>query len=177
MLSWALRYLVVAVVVGLGFATLQGSDLIDRVTSARPLEPSIAGATRSATSSSSDDAWEYVVEAGHHGHFVIEAIVNGVPITFLLDTGASNVILTPDDAAALGFERRSLEFRQRFRTANGIVRAAPVTLREVRIGQFSLYDLQASVNEAPIGISLLGMRFLDRLNGYEVADGRLTLRW
>jgi aspartyl protease family protein len=177
MLGWALRYLAVAVVVGLGFATLQGSDWIDRASSARALTPSIASTARRATSSTSDDAWEYVVEAGRHGHFVIEALVNGVPIDFMVDTGASDIVLTLDDAATLGFAPHALDFSQRFRTANGIVRAAPVRLREVRVGQFSLYDLAASVNEAPIGISLLGMRFLDQLDGYAVEDGRLILRW
>jgi aspartyl protease family protein len=118
-----------------------------------------------------------VVEAGSHGHFVIDAVVDGVPLTFLLDTGASEIVLTLDDARQLGFLPQSLEFSQRFRTANGEVRGAPVRLRELRIGQFSLYDLDASVNEAPLAISLLGMSFLDRLNGYQVKDGRLILRW
>jgi aspartyl protease family protein len=108
---------------------------------------------------------------------VIDAEVNGVPISFLVDTGASDVVLTQDDAETLGFQPRSLDFSQRYHTANGIVRAAPVTLRELRIGQFSLYELAAAVNEAPLGISLLGMSFLERLAGYEVDDGRLILRW
>ena len=177
MLGWALRYLAVAVVVGCGFALLQGqgSPWPDRATSARAGKPSIASGARRATSA--DEAWEYVVDAGAHGHFVIDAMVNGVPVSFLLDTGASDVVLTLDDAEALGFEPRSLDFSQRYHTANGIVRAAPVRLREVRIGQYSLYDLDAAVNEAPIGISLLGMSFLERLAGYQVDDGRLILRW
>jgi aspartyl protease family protein len=52
-----------------------------------------------------------------------------------------------------------------------------VRLRELRVGQFSLYDLDASVNEGPLAISLLGMSFLDRLDGYQVEGGRLILRW
>jgi aspartyl protease family protein len=175
MLSWALRYLAVAIVVGLGFALLQDSDWMDRATTARAAKPGTAPKPRRATVA--EDAWEYVVEAGEHGHFMIDTLVNGVPISFMVDTGASDIVLTPDDALALGFEPRALDFSQRFRTANGVVRAAPVTLREIRIGQFSLYDLAASVNEAPIGVSLLGMRFLERLEGYEVDDGRLTMRW
>jgi aspartyl protease family protein len=175
MLSWALRYLVVAIVVGCGFALLQGSDWIDLTSAARAPKPTIAPKPRRA--SASDDAWEYVVDAGDNGHFVLDAMVNGVPISFMVDTGASDIVLTPDDAEALGFAPRSLNYSQRFQTANGVVRAAPVSLREVRIGQFSLYDLDASVNEAPLPISLLGMRFLDRLDGYEVDDDRLILRW
>jgi clan AA aspartic protease (TIGR02281 family) len=177
MLGWALRCLAVAVLVGGGFAMLQGqsSAWLDQAISARATKPASAPGTRRATST--DDAWEYVVDAGAHGHFVIDAVVNGVPISFLIDTGASEVILTPDDAVALGFAPHRLDFSRRFRTANGIVRAAPVKLREVRIGQFSLYEVDAAVNEASIGISLLGMSFLERLQGYRVDDGRLILRW
>jgi len=177
MLGWALRYLAVAIVVGCGFALLQdqGSPWVDRATSARAAKPSIASGARRTTSA--DEAWDHVVEAGAHGHFVIDAVVNGVPISFLVDTGASDVVLNLDDAEALGFAPRRLDFSLRYHTANGVVRAAPVNLREVRIGQFSLYEVDAAVNEVPIGISLLGMSFLERLAGYRVDDGRLALRW
>ena len=177
MLALALRYLMVAVVFGAGFAMLQGNDWLERLaaTSASKHSPALHAA--SATARSDGDGWEYVVEAGPHGHFVVEAEVNGVPLTFMVDTGASQIVLTLDDARQLGFLPHSLEFSQRFRTANGEVRGAPVRLRELRIGQFSLYDLDASVNEAPLAISLLGMSFLDRLDGYRVEDGRLILRW
>jgi aspartyl protease family protein len=179
MLSLALRYLVVAVVVGAGFAFLQGGDSRERATTTRASKPGMArdAGQAAARTRSESDGWEYVVEAGSHGHFVIDAVVDGVPLTFLLDTGASEIVLTLDDARQLGFLPQSLEFSQRFRTANGEVRGAPVRLRELRIGQFSLYDLDASVNEAPLAISLLGMSFLDRLDGYRVEDGRLILRW
>jgi aspartyl protease family protein len=177
MLGWALRYLAVAIVVGGGFALLQDQDSpgLDRATSAGAAKPSIASAARRATSAAAPG--DYVVDAGAHGHFVIDAVVNGLPIRFLVDTGASDVVLTLDDAEALGFDPRRLDFSQRYNTANGVVRAAPVSLREVRIGQFSLYEVAAAVNEAPIGISLLGMSFLEQLAGYEVDDDRLILRW
>jgi clan AA aspartic protease (TIGR02281 family) len=120
---------------------------------------------------------EYVIEGGPGGHFMVEAVVNGAPITFLVDTGASSVVLTMQDAERLGFRPESLRFTQRFATANGEVRAAPVVLRELRIGQFSVFDMPASVNEAPLRVSLLGMSFLKRLHGYGVEDGQLILRW
>jgi clan AA aspartic protease (TIGR02281 family) len=120
---------------------------------------------------------EYVIDAGAGGHFLIEAVVNGAPVAFLVDTGASDIVLTMADAERLGFRPENLRFTQRFATANGEVRAAPVALREVRIGQFSVFDMPASVNEAPLRVSLLGMTFLKRLHGYSVEDGRLILRW
>jgi clan AA aspartic protease (TIGR02281 family) len=120
---------------------------------------------------------EYVIQAGSGGHFVLEATVNGVPVTFLVDTGASSVVLTMEDAERLGFRPENLRFTERFASANGEVRAAPVVLRELRIGQFSMFDMPASVNEAPLRVSLLGMSFLKQLHGYGVEDGRLILHW
>jgi clan AA aspartic protease (TIGR02281 family) len=53
---------------------------------------------------------------------------------------------------------------------------APVTLREIRVGQLSLYDVPAAVLEH-LNVSLLGMSFLSRLQGYEMRDGKLTITW
>jgi clan AA aspartic protease (TIGR02281 family) len=126
---------------------------------------------------SAESDLEYVIQAGAGGHFVVEAVVNGAPVTFLVDTGASHVVLTMEDAERVGFRPESLRFTERFASANGEVRAAPVVLRELRVGQFSVFDMPASVNEAPLRVSLLGMSFLRRLHGYGVEDGRLILRW
>ena len=118
-----------------------------------------------------------IIPAGAHGHFMVEAVVEGTPLAFVVDIGASDVILSPADAKRLGFRADELRFTRRYQTANGPVAAAPVTLRELRIGQFSAFDVEASVNGAPLPVSLLGMSFLRRLRGYEVDDGRLILRW
>ena len=120
---------------------------------------------------------EYVVQPGAGGHYVVEAMVDGAPVTFLVDTGASDIVLTMADAERLGFQPATLRFTQRFATANGEVRGAPVVLREIRVGQFSLFNVPASVNEAPLRVSLLGMSFLRQLDGYGVENGRLVLRW
>jgi clan AA aspartic protease (TIGR02281 family) len=184
MLVWALRYLVVAVVVGVGFAMLQSSDWMERLAPHQPSKTSIAPKARPAKTeraatpdSEGDQGEEYVVTAGPNGHFVVDAMVNGSPITFLVDTGASNIVLTLADARRLGFLPGNLDFSEQYQTANGAVRGAPVRLRELRIGQYSLYDLEASVNEGPMEVSLLGMSFLQQLSGYQVEDGRLILRW
>jgi len=76
----------------------------------------------------------------------------------LVDTGASLVTLTPADARAAGINPAGLVFSTHANTANGAVRMAPVTLREVRIGQLSIYDVPASVLEN-LNVSLLGMSF------------------
>lgn len=107
--------------------------------------------------------------------FIVDAEVDGVGISFLLDTGASDVVLTMVDARRLGIDPDSLEFSRAYRTANGIVYGAPVTLARIEIGPIRLYDVRASVNGSAMERSLLGMTFLSRLGGYEVSDGRLTL--
>ncbi|PIW29195.1 MAG: TIGR02281 family clan AA aspartic protease [Rhodospirillales bacterium CG15_BIG_FIL_POST_REV_8_21_14_020_66_15] len=115
------------------------------------------------------------IRAGDHGHFVAEALVNGVPIRFLVDTGASDTVLSPRDAARLGFDLKSLSFSRTYQTANGTVTGAPVRLEEVRIGPLAVRDLRASVNGAEMKRSLLGMSFLGRLGGYRVEGDVLTL--
>jgi aspartyl protease family protein len=179
MLRWAVRYLVVAIVAGALFAMLQGRDWAAVELAARDVVGERAGQPAGRASSHRDDGdagdLEQVIDAGPHGHFLVEAVVNGVPIDFMVDTGASHVVLSLQDARKLGFTQ--LQFTEEFQSANGTVRAAPVELRELRIGQLSLFDLEASVNGGPLPISLLGMSFLQRLSSYEVARGRLILRW
>lgn len=117
-----------------------------------------------------------VYPADSRGHVVIAAVVNGAPLRMLVDTGASLVTLTRSDARAAGIGRGELVFDRRVSTANGLVRMAPVTLREVRIGQLSLDDVPAAVLEN-LNVSLLGMSFLGRLQSYEMRDGKLTITW
>jgi aspartyl protease family protein len=84
--------------------------------------------------------------------------------------------LTRQDARAAGITPGELVYSHQVSTANGAARMARVTLREIRIGQLSIYDVPAAVLEN-LNISLLGMSFLTRLQGYEMRDGRLTISW
>ena len=120
---------------------------------------------------------ELVLQAGAHGHFTVDATVDGQTLTFLVDTGASSIYLTPQDAARLGWTPPRLTYSERYSSAAGEVRAAPVTLRSLRIGQLELYDLPASVGEQQSSVSLLGMTFLKRFDSYEVRGDRLILTW
>ncbi|MCH7711072.1 MAG: TIGR02281 family clan AA aspartic protease [Proteobacteria bacterium] len=115
------------------------------------------------------------IRARAGGHFQVEAMVDGVAIRFLVDTGASEVVLRPADARRLGFDLDRLRFSRIYQTANGTVRGAPVTLGEVTVGPIRLANVAASVNGAPMNQSLLGMSFLNRLSGYEVRGDVLTL--
>ena len=116
------------------------------------------------------------ISAGRHGHFVLEADVDGQDVRFLVDTGASDVVLSPTDARRLGFDLTKLRFTKTYLTANGIVKGASVRLGRVAIGPIIVTDVRASVNGVAMKRSLLGMSFLGRLSGYEVSGGRLVLK-
>jgi aspartyl protease family protein len=110
------------------------------------------------------------------GQFHVEATVGSTPIRFLVDTGASEVMLSPADARRLGYEPSALAYTRTYQTANGTVRGAPVTIPVISIGPIRLTGVAASVNEHETEGSLLGMSFLGRLSGYQVSGDTLTLR-
>ena len=114
--------------------------------------------------------------AGDDGHFRVAATVNGATVRFMVDTGASVVVLTPNDARRVGLDPDKLSYSIRFRTANGTGFGAPVVLPEIRIGPVTITNVRAAVNKTPMADSLLGQSFLDRLSGYRVSDGTLTLQ-
>jgi aspartyl protease family protein len=114
--------------------------------------------------------------AASDGHFYIDARVDGRPIRFLMDTGASRVVLSPGDASRLGFDIAHLDFTQPVQTANGIAFSAPIRLGEIAVGPIRLRDVPASINRQPMPNSLLGMSFLERLGGYSIENDTLALR-
>ncbi|MDH3974271.1 MAG: TIGR02281 family clan AA aspartic protease [Deltaproteobacteria bacterium] len=111
------------------------------------------------------------------GHFYIRAQVNGIPIIFLADTGASDIVLSLGDAEKLGIETDKLTFDRFYETANGRVRGSSIRLRHFKTGEIIIEEIRASVNEAKMRHSLLGMTFFKRLKSYEVKDDVLTLHW
>ncbi len=113
----------------------------------------------------------------NRGHVMLEAAVNGASVRFMVDTGASFVTLTPEDASAAGLGSGDLHFTASVATANGQIRVAPVKLRELRLGQLVMEDVDAVVVDAPMNVSLLGMSFLRRLDGYEMRDGAMIMSW
>lgn len=110
------------------------------------------------------------------GHYRVNARVDGTAILFMVDTGASGIVLTRSDAARLGFRPTERSYDRSVSTANGMTRAATVRLRELTIGPITLNDISALVNEGELAQSLLGMRFLERVGAIEIRDGILTLR-
>ncbi len=122
------------------------------------------------------DADSVVITRAMDGHFAVRANVDDVPLTFLFDTGASYVTLTLSDAAAVGVNIDALDFALPIRTANGVIQAAPITIERLAIGTIERHGLKALVAQSnSLDQSLLGMSFLDTLNGYGIAGDRLVL--
>jgi len=109
------------------------------------------------------------------GHFYAELNVNGKKIEFVIDTGATDIVLTEADAVYLGFPVQDLVYSGRASTANGIVPIARIKLDRIILGRFTDRNVSASVNGGDLGTSLLGMRYLQRFRKIEIAGSRLTL--
>ncbi len=111
------------------------------------------------------------------GDFSVRAEVNGRPQVFQFDTGASSVVLTAENAAAIGIVPGEGDYGVRVSTANGIAMAAPVYLDSITVGTITERRVSALVSRrGALAGNLLGMSFLDRLASYEVRGDRLVLR-
>lgn len=109
------------------------------------------------------------------GHYYLTLRINGTPIRFMVDTGASGMVLGDRDAQKLGIDPDSLMFLGQANTANGVVRTARVTLPEVELGPFRNQNFRAFVTEGELSQSLLGMDYLGQFR-MEFAGNRLILR-
>jgi aspartyl protease family protein len=110
------------------------------------------------------------------GDFDVTAQINGAPIAMILDTGASSVVLTREDAKAAGLPLEVLAYTTNIDTANGRTRAAPVTLDRIAVGGLVEHSIAALVaRPGQLRTSLLGMSFLNRLQSWEVRGDRLLL--
>ncbi len=118
---------------------------------------------------------EVTLPRAQDGHYYAQVSVGGKVLTFMVDTGASDVVLTPSDASKVGIAPGSLVYIGQASTANGVVRTARVTLPNVSFGPFQDDALRASVNEAPMDISLLGMSYLGQFQ-ITIAGDKMVLR-
>ena len=110
-----------------------------------------------------------------NGHYYLTLDVNGAPIDFVIDTGASGIVLSSGDAEAAGLDMSRLAYLGRAMTANGEVRTAPVRLDRIALGPFVDTDVVAFVNAGALEQSLLGMSYLQRWDRIEITGGELVL--
>ena len=110
------------------------------------------------------------------GHYYVTAEVNGTKIKFLVDTGASDIVLSRVDAARIGFDLDKLAFLGSARTANGVVPIAYGRLKTIRLGNHVDQAVSVSINGGEMDKSLLGMSYLGRFGRIEMTQDQLILR-
>ena len=118
---------------------------------------------------------EVVLRRAEDGHFHADVGVNGKTVRMLVDTGATTIALSAEDAARAGIDVGALTFDAFVVTANGTATAANVTLSEVRVGSIVRRNVRASV-QRNLGDSLLGMSFLDQLTKYSSEADQMILK-
>ncbi|MEL7047523.1 MAG: TIGR02281 family clan AA aspartic protease [Pseudomonadota bacterium] len=118
-----------------------------------------------------------VLKAQRNGHFFAPVRLNGREIQTMVDTGASSVALTYEDAQAAGIYVNNSDFTHRARTANGVTRIAPVMIDRIEIDGITVRNVKGSVMEpGKLHVTLLGMSFLGKLRRFEMSEGNLILR-
>ncbi len=117
------------------------------------------------------------LKAGQNGHFIVKAEINGRNVKVMVDTGASAVALSYEDARDIGLHPGNLDYNIPVSTANGVVKAAGVNLDKVEIDGVRVSDVQGLVMpDGAMRGSLLGMSFLSKLKSFKVEDGVLYLK-
>jgi aspartyl protease family protein len=110
------------------------------------------------------------------GHYYLRLQVNGRDVEFMADTGATNIVLSPEDAKTIGVDMANLAYLGQADTANGVVRTARVRLETVTLGPFEDRDIAAYVNEAAMQGSLLGMDYLGQFSIQITGDKMVLTR-
>ena len=121
-------------------------------------------------------ARELVVNQDEDGGFYVMGQVDGELVRFLVDTGASDTVLSPADAGRIGINPAMLQFDHAAETANGVGYAAPYTADSLAVGAIRFTGVPLLVNQAPMRSSLLGMSFLKRLESFQVKGRKLYLK-
>ncbi|WP_299545847.1 TIGR02281 family clan AA aspartic protease [uncultured Tateyamaria sp.] len=122
-----------------------------------------------------DDNGTITIPRSFDGHYYMTLDINGQSTDFIVDTGATDIVLNRTDAAAAGLDPANLHFLGRAATANGEVRTAPVRLDTVTIGAHEDTNVPAVVNDGELGQSLLGMGYLQRWGRIEITGGEMRL--
>jgi len=115
------------------------------------------------------------VAKSSNGHFMLTANINDVPVYFLVDTGATDVALTLDDARRIGIDTTSLIYNKPTSTANGINYAASIIIPSIKIGDIEVSNVKGSILKSGLDTSLLGMSFLGSLSSYSVQNAVMVM--
>jgi len=109
------------------------------------------------------------------GHYYLTLQVDGTPVKFVVDTGATDIVLSRQDAARAGISLNDLVYSGVAGTANGTVRTARVKADTLALGPLVDRNVPVWVNEGAMNTSLLGMAYLQRFSRLEITGGTLVL--
>lgn len=123
----------------------------------------------------SSETGQIILPRARDGHYYLTADVNGTATRFVVDTGATDIVLTQEAARAAGIDVDGLQYFGRALTANGEVSTARVVLDSIDIDGIQDRKVTASVNGGQLRESLLGMRYLQRFEKIEITGNRLIL--
>jgi aspartyl protease family protein len=157
-------------------SALMSAETVMMASRAAPLRAAAAQSQASAVGIETGSASAAAIRKSADGHYWADGQVNGAAVRFLVDTGATAVALTPDDARRLGFTPANLNYASRVVTAGGQTRAAPVKLASVTVAGARLENVDALVIEKGLDTSLLGMTYLGRLASFQATRQALILQ-
>lgn len=121
---------------------------------------------------------EIILSRHADGHFYINTYANDrASIKFLIDTGASGVAITKQDAINMGFDLKKLDYSQKINTANGVTYSAPIKIKKLQIGKKTFYNVSAHVTSGGLDVSLLGMSVIDDFSDFRFTNDNLILKY
>jgi aspartyl protease family protein len=153
-LAWGLIFL--GVVAGFGLWSDVRTDLVPR--------QSFVG-----------EAGRVEVPRAFDGHYYLTLMLDGTPVEFVVDTGATEMVLSREDASRIGLDPERLAYTGIAMTANGQVRTARARVGDVTLGPIRDRDVTVAITDGEMPGSLLGMTYLQRFDRIEISDGRLIL--
>jgi len=140
-------------------------------------QPTMESFPASPLSRYNENGLNVTLYRGVNGHFETQGLVNHQTLlSFMIDTGASSVVLSYEDATALGLDMQELIFAIPASTSNGTARFASIRLQSLKIGEIERNNIRALIAQPrALSDSLLGMNFLNSLSGYNVRADQMTL--
>lgn len=145
-----------------------------RKTTLRLGEGAVGGAA--AAEDGASTGGRAVLQSDGRGHFVAQGSINGKAVTMMVDTGASVTVLPANEANRLGIDYRARGTPGAANTANGVVQTWNLSLDSVQVQGITLYNVSASVIEAPLNTILLGNSFLNRLQMQRAGETMVLVR-
>ena len=118
---------------------------------------------------------QLTINISQDGHYYINVRIKNFPVRFMIDTGASDVVIDEKIALKLGYDLRNIRYDKIFQTANGQSYGASIYFDEVDVSGVKFYNVQASITNSDLVIPLLGMSFLQKFYKYEFYRDKLIL--